>query len=571
VLIDKSHKRWGLLTGASFVLSGIAYWLYARGTVGGPRGGSVPGLWFGIAGSTLMVFAGLIAARKRVPKWRIGSAQFWLRGHLWLGTLSIPLILFHAGFRWGGLLEQLLLLVLAGVVASGAFGLLLQQVLPRQMTARVPLETFYAQVPHVCDVLQVEGDVTVADTCGPLPIAPNTQVATIELLDRLGVKEKREVGKKQDLVKDKGKEKSTEEVEQEKLRKLLASVYDPPRDSEPAAPMSGKVEAEVPKATAKAMAKPPAKAEETPAATMEQAPAPVESAASFNPKMGTRAAGLATVALSSAPAEAPAKPLSPAEKIALMRSKKQMPKAEAIPASTDELAPAPVESAASINPEPSSTVALSSAPAAEPAKPLSPAEKIALMRAKKPPVKAEAAPAATAELAPASTAPAAPAEAPQTGKAMTAAEKIALMKAKKAPAGGATVVAPVVPAVAKSVAAPRKQQQPPVDDAWKELCPELKRFYVADVRPFLGRDFPHGGPLADGTAADGCFALERLRLPSELHETLDSLSQLCEERRQLAAQARIHHWLHGWLFLHVGLSMALLGLGAVHAVMSIYY
>ena len=85
VLIDKSHKRWGLVTGVLFLLSGIAYGFYARGSVGGPRGGSVPGLLFGIAGSALMVFAGLIAARKRVPEWRIGSAQFWLRGHIWLG------------------------------------------------------------------------------------------------------------------------------------------------------------------------------------------------------------------------------------------------------------------------------------------------------------------------------------------------------------------------------------------------------------------------------------------------------------------------------------------------------
>jgi hypothetical protein len=480
----------------------------------------VPGLWFGIAGSTLMIFAGLIAARKRVPKWGIGSAQFWLRGHLWLGTLSIPLILFHAGFRWGGLLEQLLLLVLAGVVASGVFGLVLQQVLPRQMTARVPLETFYAQIPHVCDVLQVEGDVTVADICGQLPVVPNTEVATIELLDLLGVKEKREVGKKPDQAKDKGKEKSAEEVEQEKLRKLLASVYEPPRDGGQAAHPAGNVEA--------------AAAEAIEELTKNQSVA--------EPAEGFPAAEKpARIHVAKEPT---AKPPGPAEKIALMRAKKQ-------PAKLDEpaVAVAPAESAA-------------------PAKVMSAADKIALMRAKKQPAKLDESTVTSA----AESAPAPPPSptAPQGGKAMTPAEKIALMKAKKAPAGGSEVAAPLAPAVAKSVPAPRKKQ-PLVDDAWKEFCPEVKRFYLADVRPFLGRAFPRGGPMADDAVAEGRFAFERHRLPPELHATLDELSQLCEERRQLAVQARIHHWLHGWLFVHVGLSMALLGLGAVHAVMSIYY
>jgi hypothetical protein len=540
VLIDKSHKRWGLVTGVLFVLSGIAYGLYARGAVGGPRGGSVPGLWFGISGSALMIFAGLIAARKRVPKWRIGSAQFWLRGHLWLGTLSIPLILFHAGFRWGGLLEQLLLLLLAGVVASGVFGLVLQQVLPRQITARVPLETFYAQIPHVCDVLQVEGDVTVADICGPLPVAPNTEVATIALLDMLGVKEKRELGKKQDPVKEKGKEKSAEEVEQEKLRKLLASVYEPPRDSGPAVHPAGNVEA--------------AAAE----ATEELGAAEKIGSSEFVPSSGTRAT---------------AKPLSAPEKIALMRAKKPLANTEEAPATEAKPAPAPVEPAASFNPERGTraaglaTVALTSATAEVPTKPLSAADKIALMRAKKQPAKLdESTIASAAESAPASPPP----PSPQGGKAMTPAEKIALMKAKKAPAGGAAAAAPVAPTVAKSAPAPRKQP-PLVDDAWKEFCPEFKRFYLADVRPFLGRAFPRGDPMANDAVADGRFAFERHRLPQELHTALDELSQLCEERRQLVVQARIHHWLHGWLFVHLGLSMALLGLGAVHALMSLYY
>ena len=70
---------------------------------GGPRGGSAIGLTFGIAGYALMLFAGLLGARKKVPIWRLGRAQTWMRGHFWLGLLSLPLILFHGGFRFAGL------------------------------------------------------------------------------------------------------------------------------------------------------------------------------------------------------------------------------------------------------------------------------------------------------------------------------------------------------------------------------------------------------------------------------------------------------------------------------------
>ena len=46
---------------------------------------------------------------------------------------------------------------------------------------------------------------------------------------------------------------------------------------------------------------------------------------------------------------------------------------------------------------------------------------------------------------------------------------------------------------------------------------------------------------------------------------------MCEERRLLREQERMHFWLHSWLLVHVPLSAALLVLGAAHVVMSLYY
>src|ERR1041385_8240066 len=95
MIIDRTHRAWiGMSTGV-FVLAAIAYAWYSSVSPSGPRGGSAAGLAFGIAGYALMLFAGLLGARKKVPTLRIGRAQTWMRGHLWLGLLSFPLILFH--------------------------------------------------------------------------------------------------------------------------------------------------------------------------------------------------------------------------------------------------------------------------------------------------------------------------------------------------------------------------------------------------------------------------------------------------------------------------------------------
>ena len=50
------------------------------------------GLWFGSAGSLLMIYAGLLAAHRKVPSWWfLGARKTWLRGHVWLGLLSVVL------------------------------------------------------------------------------------------------------------------------------------------------------------------------------------------------------------------------------------------------------------------------------------------------------------------------------------------------------------------------------------------------------------------------------------------------------------------------------------------------
>jgi hypothetical protein len=166
--IDRTHRTWLI---ASLIILGVAtaiYLAYATTSPSGPSGGSGLGLTFGIVGSLFMTFAGLLAARKKVPVWRLGRAQAWMRGHLWLGTLSLPIIFFHAGFRFGGLLTTVLMVLLIVVVVSGIFGAVLQHYMPPLMTTRIPMETIFEQIDRVRTQLIAEADEMVEAVCGPL-------------------------------------------------------------------------------------------------------------------------------------------------------------------------------------------------------------------------------------------------------------------------------------------------------------------------------------------------------------------------------------------------------------------
>jgi hypothetical protein len=157
-----------IITIVAFALSSCLYLGYATSSPSGPSGGSWQGLAFGLAGTALMLFAGLLAGRKKLPRLPIGTARFWLKAHIWLGLLSVPLILFHAGFRWGGPLEQVLLLVFAVVIVSGLAGVVFQQYLPRVMKDSTSREAMFEQLPHVCAALRATADEQVVATCGTL-------------------------------------------------------------------------------------------------------------------------------------------------------------------------------------------------------------------------------------------------------------------------------------------------------------------------------------------------------------------------------------------------------------------
>ncbi len=152
------------------VCAAIVYVPYALGSTP-PSGGSPLGLTYGIAGFGAMVVVTLLALRKKFPIWRIGRTQSWMRAHLWLGALSLPLTLLHAGFLSGHGLTSVLMWLFVVVYASGFFGAYLQHTMPRRIMREVPMETIYDQIAHVREQLLDEADTVVADASGKLQVA----------------------------------------------------------------------------------------------------------------------------------------------------------------------------------------------------------------------------------------------------------------------------------------------------------------------------------------------------------------------------------------------------------------
>ena len=164
MIIDRSHRVWFIGSLLALALAGLLYIPYALSTVTGTSGGSTVGLIYGSIGSAMMLFAGLLGARKRFPTWRVGRGTFWMRAHLWIGFLSFPFILLHAGFRLGGgPLTRTLMTLFVVVFVSGIFGAILQHFMPKVMTQRVPMETIYEQIDRVLEQLVQEAGLITAD------------------------------------------------------------------------------------------------------------------------------------------------------------------------------------------------------------------------------------------------------------------------------------------------------------------------------------------------------------------------------------------------------------------------
>jgi hypothetical protein len=165
LLIDAKHRTWAIGTAVAAAVCVAIRWRLAESSPTAVTGGTRAGLIFGVLGSLLMLLAGALSAHRRLAAIRwlpmrrwIGQRQTWLRGHIWLGLLSVVVILCHSGWHLGGPLEIALWIALAITILSGVLGLAFQGVVPRMLTNRIGEEAPYEQIPHLCDGMRRQAD-----------------------------------------------------------------------------------------------------------------------------------------------------------------------------------------------------------------------------------------------------------------------------------------------------------------------------------------------------------------------------------------------------------------------------
>jgi hypothetical protein len=162
----RAHRRWAAAFAAGTAAAAAAFVWAGWGAARPPGGGSLLGLCFGGLAAGVFVFECLLVPRKWV-RWRVGPpVRAWMRAHLWLGLLAVPLVVFHTGLRVGGGLPLALTATFAAVVASGLWAVWVQHRLPRRTTAEVPEETIARQIGPVMRSHAEELARLLDDVCG---------------------------------------------------------------------------------------------------------------------------------------------------------------------------------------------------------------------------------------------------------------------------------------------------------------------------------------------------------------------------------------------------------------------
>lgn len=122
----------------------------ARGWWGWPQPSSWYGVALGLVGGLIVLFEMALYPRKLCRRWRflpasLWSPKWWMRAHVALGLVCLPTVMVHAGYGLGGPLSCATMVLFLGVIASGVWGLVLQQWLPQKLLEEVPDETVASQ------------------------------------------------------------------------------------------------------------------------------------------------------------------------------------------------------------------------------------------------------------------------------------------------------------------------------------------------------------------------------------------------------------------------------------------
>lgn len=132
LLTTAESRRWRWIALALLVALGAVFAWFARG--GEVHGGTAIGLVLGFLALGLILLLLAFGLRKRAYKSRFGRMETWLQSHVYLGLLSLAVVLFHTGWRFEDKLAVAALAALVLVVATGLLGAVLYTTVPRLLT-----------------------------------------------------------------------------------------------------------------------------------------------------------------------------------------------------------------------------------------------------------------------------------------------------------------------------------------------------------------------------------------------------------------------------------------------------
>jgi hypothetical protein len=144
------RHRVAFLIGVTLFLGASPFLWYFLATfqlVDWPSGSTDSGLLFGIVAAVIILFEMLLWVRKNYRRFRrLGTVQRWMALHIWLGFISLPLAILHCGFGLGGSLSATVMILFLLVIASGVWGLIMQQVIPSRLISDISLETVAPEI-----------------------------------------------------------------------------------------------------------------------------------------------------------------------------------------------------------------------------------------------------------------------------------------------------------------------------------------------------------------------------------------------------------------------------------------
>ena len=106
----------------------------------------------------LILFLAAYRHRKKLPVLPFGTSKGWLQFHIYVGLLSLPVLLLHTGWRLpGGLIDAPLGVLFMLVFSSGVVGLILNRKIPPRLTSRGE-EVIYERIPFFIRKLRLEAE-----------------------------------------------------------------------------------------------------------------------------------------------------------------------------------------------------------------------------------------------------------------------------------------------------------------------------------------------------------------------------------------------------------------------------